>query len=428
MIGKMDNLRTFPGNSPLRLYLTPGKSTTSKLLALMRRGKQPCQGIVMDAAQWTPQMAELAEVANDAGIETILDPRSLELASGAARLRPAIARLPWCTDQTHTPATMADFGFRRSITSEIARFASDHGLTGVLAPTHFVSDMEDAWWSIDDELVADLRRDLDDKNDHIVLYRPLFLHSSLLRRAAEFERIVRRLQTSPFDGIWLAVHPFGTASSGQLQLARYLVACQILHLLDAPIIGARTGTVGLLLMALGAVGGIESGITDGENFSFERRTQGPAEKREGKKVFGPTARVYVQGLGTFLTTKEAEAFFQRRGMAAQHACQAGCCPRGVSDMIGNRVDHFLTTRAMEVDKLSSAPPRLRGKAFLDDVVRPASDKAVAAARLDNRIETVRRRWEDWRILISDRLERSDGVVASTSPAPTGNRLRRRIGA
>jgi hypothetical protein len=201
----------------------------------------------------------------------------------------------------------------------------------------------------------------------------------------------------------------------------YIDACRTLHQTGLPIIGQHTGTVGLLLMALGAVGGIECGITEGETFDIEQRIRRPRVPRNGKPM-GSAPRVYLTSLQTFLTPKEAQAFFGTRGMTGQHVCQ-GCCGRGVQDMLSNPINHFILSRASEVRRLSDYPLHRRARLYLDEVLRPACDRAVAATRAHPKMLKARTRLDAWRQAYTGFLDSEGGDVRSVAVAPTGRRVR-----
>ncbi|MGC2191836.1 MAG: hypothetical protein WA751_05845, partial [Candidatus Dormiibacterota bacterium] len=196
----------------------------------------------------------------------------------------------------------------------IAHFVAMHHLDAVLSPAHFVDRIDDPWLALDDVLTNDLRGALDAIGlPDVLVYRPLYISSRLLSlRSRAASIIAAQLESSPADGVWLGVHPFGT-SAGPLAIRRYIEFCQSLHRSNLPLVGLHTGTVGVLLMALGALSGIESGVTDGEKFDVDAMTRALRQPRKGEKVIGSTPRVYLQTIGAFVTTKEAEAFFGVRG-------------------------------------------------------------------------------------------------------------------
>jgi len=384
----------------VRGYLRPGRSSAGRLKAVIAAGDRPCDGLVLDAASW-PRLADLAEAAEGASIETVLDPRSLELSSEGGRARGGVAGLPWAGTAPHDRAALRTRADRAQVVVPLAHFVKDHNLHAVLAPTHFIESPHDEWLRIDEALTNELRDALDSlgRRDARV-YRPLYVPSRLLgRRIGLGDILVGALEHTPADALWVAVHPFGV-SAGPLAIRRYVDFCRALHATGRPIVGLHTGTVGLLLLAIGAVSAIESGVTDGERFDFDALTQLPRQPREGEKIIGSTPRVYLQSLGAFLTTKEAQAFFSVRGMTASHACQSKCCPRGTTDMISRRIDHFVLRRQAEIEAIARVPAHRRAKAWLDTELRPASDRAIAAERAHPRLRSVRRRLDDWRRVVS----------------------------
>lgn len=401
-------------NPNLGHYLRPGRLGAAQLRDVIAANRRPCDGIVIDPVHWSRQ-TDLARLAKEAGIETILDPRSLELASEAGRLRTGITGLGWYTSTLHTPAFLGDSSNRHEVLSEVVRFVIDKGLSGVLAPTHFIQEQDDPWLDVDDALTRDLRLQLDRLGGRDVqLYRTLYVHSHLIRNAAFLQSITARLSASSANGLWLGVHPFGTNRSGPVALRRYVDLCVALHRTGLPLVGMHTGTVGVLLMALGAISGIESGITDLEGFHLDQFVKLPIA--DGRPAIGSTPRIYIQSLGIFMTKKEATAFFGVRGITAQHACQIGCCRRGVEDTYQYRIKHFVMSRDSEVQRLSSVPVHLRSKSYLDEYLRPACDKAVVASRAIPSLGRVRRRLDDWRQTMTGILERHGGNLPSTAPA------------
>ena len=140
-------------------------------------------------------------------------------------------------------------------------------------------------------------------------------------------------------------------------------------------------------MAFGAVGGIESGITLGERYDIGQFKRPP---REGEKRFSPQARVYIAELSTFLKAKQAEEFFEIRGMRSRFGCRdSDCCRRGVTDMTRDPRSHFLRQRPGEVTAMGRQPEALRASTYLDEFLRPATDLALTASRAYPRLEVAR---------------------------------------
>ena len=419
----MDNIIPLVREDPLALYFSAGWTWPNRLGNLIANDRLACKGLRIDPAYWGRQAA-LVDAANAVEIETVLDPRSLELSTEEGRERSGVTSLPWAGSAPHDEILKSGDA-RSEVVGRLAEFVLANKLSGVLAPTHYIRTVGDEWLDIDDVLVTDLRRALDQQGGRdIVMYRPVYLHADVARDGQEIQRLCTRIQAAPADGLWLAVHPFGTANSGTVALRRYVELCRALQQTNLPLVGMHTGTVGLTLMALGALGGIESGITDGETFDIDQRLRRPRVRPDGKSM-GPVTRVYVPTLQAFLKPKEAEAFFKARGMTGQHVCQRRCCLRGVQDMVSGRVEHFIESRSSEVNRLSDYPRHRRAEMYLDETLRPASDRAVAASRALPSMGNVRKRLDTWRQAYTATLDREGGEIHSVAQAPTGRRLRAR---
>src|SRR5437667_3105757 len=141
--------------SPVVGYLRPGRLAAAQLRDAIATHRRPCDGLVIDPTLWDRQ-SELAALAAGAGIDTVLDPRSLELASAGGRNRTGVSDLPWFTPEVHMPQYLLDGSHRYEALSQIAAFAVGHGLSAVLAPTHFVEAVNDPWLDIDDLITTEL--------------------------------------------------------------------------------------------------------------------------------------------------------------------------------------------------------------------------------------------------------------------------------
>jgi hypothetical protein len=237
------------------------------------------------------------------------------------------------------------------------------------------------------------------------------------------ERLFAGLQRLPIDALWLRISPFG-ATSGPLALRRYIEACSDLHDLRIPLVAEHTGSAGLGLLAFGAVGGIESGITFGERFDARPLLRPP---RDDQKAFAPAPRVYIREIGSFLTRAQASAFFERQQMKSVFGCKnERCCRRGWADMLADPRRHFALRRAAEVQELSRAPSTLRAQNYLDRFLRPATDLALRASHVEPALRSSQRKLEGWRVTLGSMV--ANGYVAPTVPVPEGRRVIDRLGA
>ena len=419
VIGPTDLRHLRPLDPPLSGYIRPFRRDSTHLSQLIAEGMPVGAGIVLDCIAPRETRA-LRDEARRSGLEVILDPRSMELATPGGFSRAPLRQLPWAGESIHQPHRFLDQRAPRLV-EDLVRMAVEMGATAVLSPTHYLEKADSPWLGIDIEIAQHLRRTLDrNGGTEIALY---YVWGTNFQALTEEERtrVITRLRGEvPMDALWLRVHNFGTSSSGPVNLRRYIRLARACHQLGIPIVAERTGTVGLGLLAIGAVGGIESGITAGDIFNASSLLR-PSRGRG----FVPAPRVYLPSIGAFLRPDRAANFLQRRGMHG-HICQGrGCCHRGMADMVGDPRRHFVVTRAREIESLSSLPAAFRGERYLESWLRPASDRATRAMAVDTSLERHRNRLDGWRGTLGAILEEDlRGEVTRSSP-PEGRRLRRR---
>jgi len=363
---------------------------------------------------------ELLETAREYELETVLDPRSVELATEGGMARSGMSSLPWSLDNVpHRPPQLA--AATQDFAERLASYAVEHRYSAVLAPTHFLHDARDPWLAVDRALTIALRGALDAHGGgSLPIYYPLVMSGVAFRSWSDRRLIKEHISGLPIDALWLRIHGFGTTSSGPRSLRGYVEAGRDLHSLKIPIVADRAGSVGLALMAFGAVGGIESGITLGERFNF-----GDLRKpRDGDKPFAPQARVYIEELGCFLAKAQATEFFDVRGMKAKFGCRdTECCRRGIDDTLRDPRPHFLNVRPGEVTKMGRLPEDLRAANYLDEFLRPATDLALSASRVFPQLEKTRLRLEGWRTTLG--AIHRERPAESFAISPSGERVMRR---
>jgi hypothetical protein len=407
-----------PVSDPLGAYLRVGPTDHTFIAQMLVEGRAVGSGLIADPAH-LPKQQDLWIEARQQGVETVLDPRSLELSTPGGILRGGARDLPWASTTLHTPDSL--YGQAgEDLCDALVHAVGSGGFTAVLAPTHFIPSARDPWLDVDADLACALRRGLNDAgHQDVPIYYPLITKSETFYDQEWRNLVLGYLRPLPIDAIWLRIHPFGTAKSGPLALKRYLAACRDFHQAGRPLVGEHTGTVGVGLMAFGGLGGVESGITVNDHTDLSTWLR-EREKRSGG---GGEARVYMHRLGAFLDRSKAIALLNRPGMKAAHAClDSACCARGWKDMQVRYREHFVTQRASEVRALSRVPETLRAGHYLEAFLRPASDRAVRAAEAEPALLTTRKRLDSWRGTLGYDL--ITNPVHSFSP-PAAGKLQRR---
>lgn len=405
---------------PLGLYFRPGRNDHTALLQALAAVPPTFSGAVLDASL-ASRHEELRQQLSTRGLEVVLDPMAMELATPGGRDRPALRALEWAGDRRHTPSELGTSGIS-ALADPIAKFTAEKRCSAVLAPTHYVQGFDDPWWMLDHRLVRRLRQQLDAAGcQGVPIYYRLAIPRKTLLDRKQRDELLAALLDLEIDALWLCLHPV-SASCGPMVLKSYVESCVELASVGIPLVAERTGFLGLALLGFNAVGGIESGITAGEGFDANRLFRLRRDDGSERGGFSQPPRVYIDRLGVFLYRDHARKFMAASGMKRRFACQDQPCCRTPEDMIRDPRRHFLFTRADEVAQLTQVPIHNRPTVYLD-FVRDASDDAVHAARHDSRFEKNSRRLGEWRLTLASIAQRHE--YAETVAIPQGKRVRRR---
>lgn len=352
---------------PLGLFFRPGRADHTTVDQALSEGRV-MSGAVLEPTHIEFQ-SDLISNLGDRSLRAVLDPLGLELSTPAG-LTPARRKLEWADA---TPHQAAGFNAKKVDRSArlIAAFTKAHNFGAVLAPTHFLaSGAADPWFMIDRRLTAQLKRELDAVGaKDVPIYYPLAVPSGIFFDPVQRKALIAALGTLEIDAIWLRVSPFG-ANNGAPSLQNYIIACRDFHSLKLPLVAEKTGAHGLSLLAFGAVSGLESGVSVGEQFNYARLQMKP---KPGRKAFAPRPRVYLQSLGLFVSRDDAERLFHDSKMRPYACSDTDCCHKGFKSTLADPRRHFANSRIDEVNKLSAMPASLRPSGYLQQMLRPADE-------------------------------------------------------
>jgi hypothetical protein len=367
-----------PTPEPLGLYIRVGRNDHKELLSILNSGGNAFFGIVLDPTLHKRQ-AELRETVLQKGFDVVLDPRSQELAT-IGGFTGSLAELPWAASQSDK---VTDFSALRAeqFATSLAEFVVAGKYTAVLSPTHFLNSSSDRWLGVDVKLTSKLRRALDDMGAFDVqIFYSLALRYSTFRNAQERREIRDALKDIPADGIWLKIDGLGAESSAAA-VRNYITGASDFHELGLPLVTDMVGGMpALSMLAFGAAGGVCHGLTLRERFDASSWFKPRDPNSHG---FQPSPRVYIQELGLLLKRQQADVLFSAHRAKSRFGCKhSDCCPNGPKDTIANPLRHFFFRRTTEVHQLGLVPAALRPERFLEDMLRPATDAAVFAERLN----------------------------------------------
>ncbi len=401
--------------APLGLYFRAGRHDRQALLQIISEGKTSLNGIVFDACS-DGLHGEVIQELNSRRLETVFDSRAMELATLGGFAGPT-GRLPWASDGPHAVSDLVgqagvDF------VGEIVNHVISKGYSSVLSPSHFVQSADDPWLHIDALLTEQLRLQLDRANARSVpISYVLALPRHVFCDDEQLSSILASIEHFPINALWLRVHPFGSDCSPNF-LKAYIQACRRLHSLQIPIVAERTNIAGLALIAFGAAGGIEAGITTfGEKFDASRLSRAP----KSNSGFQQPPRVYVRDLALSLARDEAESLLSLRQVRPFGCRDTRCCRMGIDDTISDPRRHFLLSRMDEVAALSRIPESVRASEYMERMLRPTTARLARVLSLDlpeklaSRLGTIQKRLTGWRYTLGAMLEQD--AHPTFSPAP-----------
>jgi hypothetical protein len=404
--------------------LRPYSRDFAHLTNLVASGRPTGTGVIIDGRHLA-QAAELTEAVRAKGQEIVLDSLGVEVFSPGGLAQPSIKSLPWVPRKRHA-STPLDADEQRMLVEELAKAAIEARCTAVLAPTRFIQDIERDEVARDIDTAVALRHALDSAGGlKVRVYYPFIASLGLIASETVRQGILATLRgavvANAIDAIWIRAIGFD-AHSGATNLRRYVTGVRGFHELRVPVVGDRAGTLGLPMLALGVTSAITSGITMGERYNPR-----PLFKPERGKGFIPPPRVYVPAIGAFLDRKRAAEILKHVSLKNWCTCQRMCCrERGLSDMLDDPRRHFVVTRSEEVADLARIPTELRASQYMETWLRPASDRATKAMRVDPSLEGHRNRIDAWRATLGSILQ--EDALARPQASRSAVRLPSRKGA
>ena len=358
---------------PIGLYLHVGHNDHRDLADLVSSLPMGYSGCVLDAS-WInkDRGCVLVERLNSANAETVLDPMSLQAAFIGSR-RSRFEELSWLSGGVHTPADwQGDYANQKL--DEIVAFAVKHKFSAVLAPTHFIASPNDPWLAIDIANALVLKRKLQSKG--VALFYRLAISNKVIVDAEQRDAIIHSMQRLDVDALWLVIDHFSKDAS----IAKFSAYCEVataFHDFGIPLVADRVGGLpGLALAAFGVVSGIAHGVAQLESFSSTALKQAPDPEQSSG---GSPTPIYLGQLGASFKSAQIVALANTRSVKRSQLFPTDLeiCPNGPNDMIKSPRRSFVLQRAKEVHFLSMAPPEMRAGEFLEKIVRPMSDVAVA---------------------------------------------------
>lgn len=378
----MENVIPFPHTTapiqPIAHFVRLGESGYLKLANLHAAGRFPVTRVVVDASRLKHQKEFVASLRSK-GVEIILDTKVAEL-SAREKFGGYARYTPWAKLGDGEPLNPSHFdpASPHDIFGEIARFAIEHKVDAVLAPTHFLGDPTfTSWFAVDRLACVAMRNALDrEGGSNIAIDYALIIPHVTLNDDSMRSDFLAGLDGLPYENLWVRASGYGS-DAAPLATRRFIVAMTALHNLGKPVVADYLGgLVGFAGLAFGAVSGISHGVGERERFDARSWHKAPIAKTEGD-TFGRRVRVLVAGLDRSSTIPELELMANARGGRRLVACgNRECCQHGLSDMIAEPHQHAAFYNFAIIEAMAAVPDLNREHHFLNGPMADAVRRAL----------------------------------------------------
>lgn len=338
---------------------------------------------MVDASRLDKQL-ELVTALRRRSVEIVLDPKTAELAA-PGRFEGRVRQAPWAALSDGHVLGPEYFGVspKADVVGAIARFAVSRPVDAILAPTHWLGDLNFMTWLETDALSCSRLRDALDREGgkHIAIDYPLIAPHTFLQSSEEQRRIIERLRDIPFENLWVRASGFRN-NAAPLTTRWHIEALGKLHVLERPIVADYLGGMtGMAMLAFGAASAISHGIAKFEGFDAGdwRRALGRTTRDSPHKS---QSRISLLDINRSLTATELRWLDSARGARKHIACgDRECCPNGFDDMLRDPRRHAARQSRKLIDTLGRVPDLKRADHFVDQQFAAVERRARHVSKL-----------------------------------------------
>lgn len=306
--------------------------------------------VVVDATAAT-RTDVFKQAARESGTQLLIDPMTSLLTTEQAP-RDSWAQLPFASPSPVSTTELQDPARRSRLIAETVEFQLDAGATGVVAPYVHLNSLDSSLVELQLTLVTDTADFLAGRGLRLEVMPVVSADLSAVDLdATPWGHGMGKLLRGAARGGGLPV-ALGLSSTGHVrgdtlhQMSRIWRRTATI----TPFIAWHCGDVGLLAVALGAVG-YEAGMCTAERYDApsQQRNRLPGNAQPGPRYTG----VYVDSLGRSLSKSAVVGLSGVRGVRGDLTCfDSTCCPRGAHSLTGTgRRQHAVRSRVTELEQL-----------------------------------------------------------------------------
>jgi hypothetical protein len=317
-------------------------------------------GIVLDAPHadrfsQALKGSPLREAIQDKPVQIIVDNQAYRLTDGS-RTTDALANLPYTraaiTGDESRGYVPDDFtsDMVHAVVKSVLEFQSAVGVTDYTAPAFYVDRPDSPWADVNHSLLKESRNQAG-----TFLYATFCgSHQALCESDA-----VSAIAESGALGAYVLASPLDARRNSIVKLVKYIEMLSEMKLRGLSVIAARQPAFGLLLLAAG-ISGFDGGIAQSETFDFKTVVRDVKKDESGKNTRGGRQRpVYSPALLTSIPRELAARVLETPGMRSVLRCDQPCCRDSLANAVTASREHFVWSRAKEIEDIRSSHPALR---------------------------------------------------------------------
>jgi hypothetical protein len=228
----------------------------------------------------------------------------------------------------------------------VLEFEQSHGAAAFIAPAWPLDDRDLALWSDANRHLLEATCGANGSGD--VEARPLLAQVAPGRAVRESPgRLIDVLMDLPVDGVYVQPLRLNPVKDGIEKLVAFVRMLESFEEAGLPVVAARVGAFGPLLVALG-ISAFDSGLGQAEASDLSALNRKKTEKERQKKGPKGSRRVYLAPLRTTMPLRQARLILDS-DLRGHFACDLGCCRfQALDDLADRSREHFLWSRNDEV--------------------------------------------------------------------------------
>lgn len=355
----LDSLKTVPTFLREASYLPRVTRHSSRVLegalapaTLFDQGIE-LRGALVEATYAAEEPAILRRL-RACSIPYLVEPQTLRFAGEAFLETTAFSNLPYAPKGAVTATAAAELR-PETLARQVLEFEQTHGAAAFIAPAWPLDDRDLRLWADANRYLLEATCAANGSGD--VQARPLLAQVAPGRAVREDPgELIDVLMDLPVDGVYVQPLRLNPVKDGIEKLVAFVRMLESFEEAGLPVVAARVGAFGSLLVALG-ISAFDSGLGQAEASDLSALNRKRTEKERQQKGPKGSRRVYLAPLRTTMPLRQARLILDS-SLGGHFACDLGCCRfQGLDGLADRSREHFLWSRNDEVRRIRQLETR-----------------------------------------------------------------------